>query len=175
MIFVHGSGRAKSRKNIPALTEGMDVGELYNGAKDEVISHFNLFDNVNNSKKEYHLGSESKKIQAEQTLKDRMTNLDIKAELKLSFLAGLVEVSGSAKYIHEEKATKEHERVTFIFKRQSKKVSINGNTANVSIPMCDRKKEATHVITEVVYGSNAFLSFDKKVDDFSKKIEIAGN
>lgn len=110
---------------------------------------------------------------SEQSLKDRMTNLGIEASLKLTFMGGLISVSGSAKYLHEEKAKQEDERLTFVFKKRSKQVTIDGN-ALINKNLCNTEG-ATHVITDVIYGSNAYLSFDKSVNDFSKKKEIAGS
>ncbi|KAL0159184.1 hypothetical protein M9458_042909, partial [Cirrhinus mrigala] len=78
--------------------------------------------------------------------------LNVSASLKASFLGGLVEVGGSAKYLQNTKSSKQQSRITY--------------------PQVFDQKTATHVVTAVLYGAQAFMVFDRSFAEDENKQEI---
>ena len=74
----------------------------------------------------------------------------------------------------EEIKTDEHVRVTFDYHRKGRQVSAISAEANQNSDACRSNIGATHVITEIQYGFNAYLLFDKKVSISESKEDISG-
>ena len=74
----------------------------------------------------------------------------------------------------EEIKTDEHVRVTFDYHRKGRQVSAVSAEAIQNSDACRSSIGATHVITEIQYGFNAYLLFDKKVDISESKEDISG-
>ena len=104
--------------------------------------------------------------------------MDIEASLKASFLCGLVEVGGSAKYLKDTKKFKNQSRVTCWYKSTTnlKQLSLTQLEA-----MITEKKDfiknttATHVVTGILYGANAFFVFDSEKLEASSVQDIQGH
>ena len=74
----------------------------------------------------------------------------------------------------EEIKTDEHVRVTFDYHRKGRQVSAVSAEAIQNSDACKSNIGATHVITEIQYGFNAYLLFDKKVSLDESKEDISG-
>ena len=74
----------------------------------------------------------------------------------------------------EEIKTDEHVRVTFDYHRKGRQVSAVSAKAIQNSDACRSNIGATHVITEIQYGFNAYLLFDKKVSVSESKEDISG-
>uniref|UniRef100_A0A671NRM5 Fibronectin type-III domain-containing protein n=1 Tax=Sinocyclocheilus anshuiensis TaxID=1608454 RepID=A0A671NRM5_9TELE len=94
------------------------------------------------------------KFSSSDSLSSKSSLLDVNASLKASFLGGLVEVGGSAKYLRDTKSSNQQSRVTY--------------------PQVFDQKTATHVITAVLYGAQAFMVFDRTFSDDENHQEIEG-
>ena len=91
--------------------------------------------------------------------------------LNLSF-----QISGSASYLNDEIETDEYVRMTFKFSKKGRQVSVRSDKSVINPTACaDVSSGATHVITEVKYGFNAFLLFQIKKSEASTKQEIGGS
>ena len=125
-----------------------------------------------------------------------MKNVAMDSSQKLSFLAGLVKVklleteiktkrffsnkkvinvfvfktTGSANYLNDEVNSEDVVRLTFSYKKKSKQTQIISNDSDINPFMCKKDIGATHVITEVKTGFQAFLIFEsKRSENISKK------
>ena len=78
---------------------------------------------------------------------------------QLSFLGGLIEVSGSANYLHDETMTKYKEQVTLLYKGRTIGQKMPFPVKNIKTKLCDKYKHATHYVSAVYYGTNAYLKF----------------
>ncbi|ETE57007.1 hypothetical protein L345_17281, partial [Ophiophagus hannah] len=99
-------------------------------------------------------------------INDKASALDISASLKASFLGELVEVGGSAKYLHDTKKSKQQARVTVQYKATTKYEQLTMShlgIQNVSYPAVFEHGTATHVVTAILYGAQAFFVFDREV------------
>ena len=74
----------------------------------------------------------------------------------------------------EEIKTDEYVRVTFDYHRIGRQVSAISAEATTNSDACRSNIGATHVITEIQYGFNAYLLFDKKVSIYESKEDISG-
>ena len=74
----------------------------------------------------------------------------------------------------EEIKTDEYVRVTFDYHRIGRQVSAISAEATQNSDACRSNIGATHVITEIQYGFNAYLLFDKKVSISESKEDISG-
>ena len=100
--------------------------------------------------------------------------LDVSASLKASFLGGAVDVQGSAKYL-KDKTTSTHQcRVTLQYKETTVFKELMTLEMEIKHPEVFDKNEATHVVTAVLYGAEAFMVFDQMAEDILKKQEILG-
>ena len=74
----------------------------------------------------------------------------------------------------EEIKTDEHVRVTFDYHRKGRQVSAVSAEAIQNSDACRSSIGATHVITEIQYGFNAYLLFEKRVSLSESKEDISG-
>ena len=104
--------------------------------------------------------------------------MDIGASLKASFLGGLVEVGGSAKYLNDKKKFKNQSRVTCRYKatthfNQLSMTQLGAmNTQQIDVI---KKGKATHVVTGILYGADAFFVFDSEKLEASSVQDIQGH
>ncbi|KAF4075280.1 hypothetical protein AMELA_G00232640 [Ameiurus melas] len=113
---------------------------------------------------------------ASDTLSDKANLLDISGSLKASFLCGLVEVGGSAKYLHDNKSSAHQCRVTMHYSQTTKFEQLTmTELGHITYPQVFDQKTATHVVTAVLYGAQAFMVFDHVTDKNEKKQAVEGN
>ncbi|KAG8148186.1 putative Neoverrucotoxin subunit beta protein [Naja naja] len=117
-------------------------------------------------------------IIASDTIDDKTSALNISASLKASFLGGLVEVGGSAEYLHDTKKSKQQARVTVQYKATTRYEQLTMShlgIQNVSHPAVFEHGTATHVVTAILYGAQAFFVFDRDVSSMEMVKNIEGN
>ena len=78
---------------------------------------------------------------------------------QLSFLGGLIDVTGSANYLHDETMTKYKEQVTLLYKGRTTAQRMPFPVKKVKTKLCEKYKHATHYVSEIYYGTNAYLKF----------------
>lgn len=110
-------------------------------------------------------------ISTSDTIESKSSLLDVDSSLKASFLSGLIEVGGSAKYLNDTKKFKNQSRVTFQYNATTsfKQLSMS-HLVTMDNQQKDviRKGVATHVVIGILYGANAFFVFDsEKLDESS--------
>ncbi|XP_051249357.1 neoverrucotoxin subunit alpha-like [Dicentrarchus labrax] len=147
---------------IAALSRPFTLGMLYDARTEKLIPGGALWD------KETRVTSHQSstfEISASDSIESKSSLLDIDASLKASFLGGLIEVEGSAKYLNDTKKYKNQSRVTLQY---------NATTTFKQLILThpqpkDRQKidfikkcGATHVVTGILYGAKAFFVFDSQ-------------
>ncbi|XP_047659003.1 neoverrucotoxin subunit beta-like [Tachysurus fulvidraco] len=163
---------------IAALGRPLYPGMLYDYRNDSFIPGVTLWDKIAlrddidvHKKPKSHL-----KFAASDSLSDKANLLDISASLKASFLSGLVEVGGSAKYLQDTRSSARQCRVTMqysqttTFEQLTKK-----DLSNITYPQVFDQKTATHVVTAVLYGAQVFMVFDYTSAENENKKEIERN
>jgi len=134
--------------------------------KPETINKISIFDDRQQDVKT--------DVSMAKTVKERMESLDVKAGIKLSFLGGLVKVSGSAKYISDDVAKSSEVNVALNYHTSKFKQYIPLSTPLDQTSYCS-VKQFTHAVTSISYGLNAHFVFKKTVKDKSKKTELGGS
>ncbi|XP_047659635.1 neoverrucotoxin subunit beta-like [Tachysurus fulvidraco] len=163
---------------IAALGRPLYPGMLYDCRNDSFIPGVTLWDKIALSddidvhkKPKSHL-----KFAASDSLSDKAKLLDISASLKASFLCGLVEVGGSAKYLQDTRSSARQSRVTMQYSQTTTFEQLTmKELGNITYPQVFDQKTATHVVTAVLYGAQVFMVFDYTSAENENKQEIEGN
>ncbi|KAI4881947.1 hypothetical protein NFI96_017379 [Prochilodus magdalenae] len=116
------------------------------------------------------------KFSASESLSDKVNLLDVDASLKASFMAGMVKVNGSAKYLHDTKSSAHQERLTLHYSQTTRFEQLTmTELGKITYPQVLDRRTATHVITAVLYGAQAFMVFDHTLANDEDKQEVKGN
>ena len=167
-------------KIIPAMGRPFDLGMLYDRRSEKLILGKTLWS-------AYHLGQAIKTITkpytnsevlAEDTIDDKTNALNIEGGIKLSFLAGLVNVQGAAKYLVDRKTSSHHSRVVLKYETTTELKQLTMEhlgRGKVEHPeVCDQHI-ATDVVVGILYGANAYLIFDQEVSKDESLKEVHGS
>uniref|UniRef100_A0AAY4BKH9 B30.2/SPRY domain-containing protein n=1 Tax=Denticeps clupeoides TaxID=299321 RepID=A0AAY4BKH9_9TELE len=162
---------------IKALGRPLHLGALYNARNDSFLAGKSLWD-VEDIEK----GTTSEAqpysnfdITTSDSLSEKHKLLDVSASLQASFFAGLVEVGGSAQYLHDKASSKHQCRVTMKYQGTTEFKELKVLGLNVKYPEVFNQMEATHVVVGILYGAEAFMVFEDTAADESEKQEIHGN
>ena len=153
------------------------LGMLYDCRSDKLIPGITLWNDERlrsalDSKAQ--IGSDFEVI-AEDSLESKASKLDISASLKLSFMGGLVQVSGSAKYLDDRKSSKHQSRVSLKYWSTSRFDQLTmEQLGNIQYPEVFSNKIVTHVVAAVLYGADAFFVFDQKVEESENIRNVQG-
>ncbi|XP_066511696.1 verrucotoxin subunit beta-like [Hoplias malabaricus] len=161
-----------------ALGRALYPGMLYDCRRDNFIPGVTLWDKVSLSKDlDVHRQPKTDlKFSASDSLRDKASLLDVSTSLKASFLGGLVEVGGSAKYLRDKKSSERQSRITMQYSQTTRFEQLTmTQLGKITYPEVFEKKTATHVVTAVLYGGQAYMVFDKTVSDNEDKQEVEGN
>ena len=150
------------------LGRSFRLGMLYDCRSDKLLPGLKLWDD-----KTLKSALESKddvqsdfEVIAEDDFEKKASNLNVNASLKLSFLSGLVDISGSAKYLDDRKSSKHQCRVSLKYWSTSRcDRLIMNQLGHIQHPEQFSRKMATHVVVGVLFGADAFFVFDQKVED----------
>ncbi|XP_067326545.1 uncharacterized protein [Anolis sagrei] len=164
---------------MPALGRPFQLGMLYDCRKDTLIPGITLWD-LNSLKKDVSIGPQPKtefEIIVSDSIDDKASALNVSASLKASFLGGLVELEGSAKYFQDTKTSKQQARVTLQYKATTEYKQLTMShlgVQNIAHPSVFEHGTATHVVTAILYGAQAFFVFDREVSSFESVQDIEG-
>ncbi|CAF1530052.1 unnamed protein product, partial [Rotaria magnacalcarata] len=163
-----------------ALGRPFQLGMLYDSRSDQLIPGITLWDSqlLKTNIDFRPTPTTNYKISKEDTLQEKTHMLGIDANLKISVLAGLIEVSGSAKYIHDRKLTEHQERLTLkysITTRFEQLTMDHLGKSNAKYTEVFDQKTATHVVTGIMYGAEAFFIFDRTLSSNENRTEVDGH
>ncbi|XP_066915156.1 cytolytic toxin-beta-like [Clytia hemisphaerica] len=157
------------------LRSDVSLGEFYDAKNDQFLSAVSLWsmeELQKHRKRRFAHPSTNCQFDSGKTEDSRMSLMDIDASLKLSFMGSLIEVSGSAQYVRKSHVLTTDETFTLAYKSTSF-YNVLPVTAVKNFPkQCDNK-QATHVISKVVYGQNAYYFFKRSVSRKENKEKIA--
>ncbi|KAM8850762.1 neoverrucotoxin subunit beta-like [Spinachia spinachia] len=165
---------------VAALGRPFSLGMLYDCRNDLLVPGMTLWD-LEDLKT--HIGERPKnyngfEIVASESIADKSAALKVEASLKASFLCGLVKVEGSAKYLDNSKTSRNQARVTLNYKTTTKFQELSMNhlgRGNVKHPYVFDQGLATHVVTGILYGAQAFFVFDREVSEDENHQDIQGD
>ena len=156
------------------------IGDLYDARSDKFIGGTSLFKRTPPNgviKVTENPFTETQFIHSD-TYSDKFEKLDIRAELKVSILAGLFSIGGSGKFITDTKKSARAVRSSLLY--NIKTVVERVNLYDESLMDCFSMdalnlETATHVVVEVDWGTNSLvtLEFNNTENRDVKKIEGA--
>ena len=161
-----------------SLGRPFTMGMLYDCRRDILVPGITLWDNSTlknalNSTEQVGTGFT---IISEDSLENKANQLDINASLKLSFMGGLVDVKGAAKYLDNRSSSMQQSRVTLKHWRTTRFDQLTmEHLGNIEHTNVFSKKIATHVVVGILYGADAFFVFDRKFKDGESKRTVNGN
>ena len=165
---------------LPCLGRPFQLGMLYDCRNDSLVPGITLWNDklLNDARSERHQPSSGFEIIAEDTTANKMFNLGVEGNLSLSILGGLISVSGSAKYVDDHKSSSNHARVTLKYTSTSKFQQLTMEqlaTKHIQYPEVFDEGIATHVVTGVLFGGDAFFIFDREVSQEENYRKVHGD
>ncbi|CAF0982060.1 unnamed protein product [Adineta ricciae] len=155
-----------------------DIGSLYDVRTDKFEGR-NLF---NRQLPSSYIKSEDCAFSAyiydeNESQKDTFNKLNIDGSLKLSLMAGLLKVEGSAKYLQQTKTDSRTVRVTHILHMKTKSERLQISMAD----LCDyfasdafENSNATHCIIGITWGANVAATFEQTLSTTEAAKEVQG-
>ncbi|KAI2644154.1 Neoverrucotoxin subunit beta [Labeo rohita] len=148
---------------VAALGRPLFPGMLYDRRNDSFIPGVTLWDKKSLSEDlDSHPQPQTNvKFSGSDSLSNKFSLLDVSASLKTSFLAGLMEVGGSGKFLHDTKSSKQQSRVTMFYSETTRYEQLTmSQLGRFTYPEVFDQKTATHVVVAVLYGAQAIMVFD---------------
>uniref|UniRef100_A0AAV2JTJ7 Fibronectin type-III domain-containing protein n=1 Tax=Knipowitschia caucasica TaxID=637954 RepID=A0AAV2JTJ7_KNICA len=163
-----------------ALGRPFHLGMFYDCRADNLIPGLTLWDSEKLDKDMRVKPKPSTKFTmvAGDTLSQKASSLGVDAALKASFMGGLVKVQGSADYLNDNKSSRREARVSLLYKATTefKELTMNQlSTDNIQHRHVIDKGLATHVVSGILYGANAFFVFHQEVSEDENMQKIQGN
>ncbi|XP_056374790.1 neoverrucotoxin subunit alpha-like [Hyla sarda] len=167
---------------IPSLGRPFTLGMLYDAREEKIIPGITLWNNedLNINISTISVQSQNStdfEVLTSDSFYDKSSALDLSGELKISVLSGMVNVGGSGKFLNDTKESKKQARVTLKYKRTTRfdQLSMKHlSYKNITYKEVFSKKIATHVVTGILYGAQAFFIFDQKVTNSEEVKDVQG-
>ena len=171
---------ASQSQIIPALGRPFDLGMLYDRRSEKLIVGKTLWspDRLGQAVKTITKPYTNSDVLAEDTIDDKTSALNIEGSIKLSFLGGLVNVQGAAKYLDDRKTSSHHSRVVLHYETTTELKQLTMEhlgRGKVQYPEVFDQDIATDVVVGILYGAKAFLIFDQEVSKDESEKEVHGN
>ncbi|XP_041963264.1 stonustoxin subunit alpha-like [Alosa sapidissima] len=165
-----------SDRQIAALGRPLHPGMLYNARNDTIIPGVTLWSDEDMQKVMRIKGHQNTSfdVTASDSMRQKSKFLEISASLKGSFLLGLVSIEGSASFLNDRLSSTRQCRVTMQYKETTQFKELIATDMEIKHPEIFERNEATHVVTAVLYGAEAFMVFDQMASDYQEKKEIKG-
>uniref|UniRef100_A0A673ZAH4 Uncharacterized LOC115153867 n=1 Tax=Salmo trutta TaxID=8032 RepID=A0A673ZAH4_SALTR len=165
---------------LAALGRPFQLGMLYDCRRDVLIPGITLWDSEMLQK---HINVRQQpntdfKIIVSDSSEAKSEALNVSASLEASFLGGLVSVKGSAEFLHDKKTSKRQSRVSLQYRTTTRFEQLTMDhlgTGNVKHSNVLQEGSATHVVTALLYGAQAFFVFDQEVSSGENHQDIKGN
>ncbi|AWP03558.1 Hypothetical protein SMAX5B_015489 [Scophthalmus maximus] len=171
---------ASRTMEMAALGRPFGLGMLYDCRQDSLIPGMTLWnpEDLGKDLRERPKPNSEFEIVASESIEDKSSALKVEASLKASFLCGLIEVEGSAKYLNDQRTSKNQVRVTLKYEATTRFQELSMNhlgRGNVKHPYVFDQGLATHVVTGILYGAQAFFVFDREMSEKDDRQDIEGN
>ncbi|KAJ3757823.1 hypothetical protein EV361DRAFT_915883 [Lentinula raphanica] len=170
-------GFRSEEMDLPALGRPAFLGQLYN-ATSERLMNTQLFPAELVSKVQtVPNSSNSVKFKDINTISDRANALDIKAELSVSIMSGLIDLKGSGQYLDTSKSNVSSREVSMVCstRKNLKRLDLKG-TDTITVEAYKRalKHGATHVVTGIIYGGTLVTNVVEKASLSESQTKIHG-
>ena len=174
----YANKRAVQTTKINALSRPMQLGMLYDRRTDQIVPGKTLWTQTQLKNRTIKSqDSTSYTVEAERGIEQRANLLDVSAELSLSFMAGKLSITGSAKFLQDSKRSSKVSRVFARYKQLTKFEQLNMDHLardNIHYQEVFDQNLATDVIVGIHYGAMAVFVFEKALSSSESAKEISG-
>ena len=157
---------SKQVLELPCLGSPFKLGMLYDCRTNKLIPGMTLWGSDSLSKvssRMEHKTAKASVISAD-TFSEKALQLEISAGLQLGLLSGLVKAEGAAEFLYDRMTSKNMARAILSYKSTTKFEQMTmDQLGKIEFTEVFDKDLATHVVTGVMYGADAFFIFDQKV------------
>ena len=165
---------------MPCLGRPFQLGMLYDCRDDRLVPGVTLwdYDTLQAALDSRPQEGLEYSIVTEDSIESKTASLGVDAGLKLSCLGGLVSVSGSAKFLDDQRSSKQQARVSLKYSTTSRFEQLTMQhlaVDKIKYPQVFDNGDATHVVTAALYGADAFFTFDREVSSKEKYRDIHGS
>ena len=163
---------------IPSLGIPFSLGMLYDACAEKIIPGKTLWDAkvLDSAKKVAQQPSSNFEVYSKNTLDEKTQSLNVEASLKLSLMGGLIKIGGAGKYLNDERTSERQARVTLKYSCTSRFEQLTmEQIGSIQYPKVLDNNKATHVVTGITYGTDAFFIFDRLLSESEKTKDISGN
>ena len=170
-------------KNINALGRYVCLGCLYYGSYDHISSSENFWDKgtILQYADSKNKTTEKSDVRFNENTLQRLNDLRIDASLKLSFMGGLVDVSGSALYLKKKLESKNSVSISYHYEAEYGTRSLNQRLKKGKDhpELCNEEQIGkpggpTHVVSKVTRGERAVFTFSYETSEIQDKSEVGG-
>ena len=151
---------------LPCLGSPFKLGMLYDCRTNTLIQGMTLWGSETLNKTSSVIEHKTSRfdVTSEDSFNQKASQLEISAGLQLSLLSGLVQAEGAAKLLYDHTASKNMARVILSYKSTTAFEQLTmDQLGKIEFTEVFDKDMATHVVTGVMYGADAFFVFDQKV------------
>jgi len=109
------------------------------------------------------------------SLDEKLSTLAVKADLKMSVLAGMVELGGSGKYLDEKKHSYKSVESSLMYNVSTVVQQLDLLSDSLQDCICTEAAKhpgATHVVTKIYWGANCVVTMTSQKSDDEKKKEV---
>ena len=166
--------------NTPTLGRAACLGELYDLRSGKFLG-VQLYPQDKVKEVETNIRHTELTVSLSTTLQQKATVIDINAQLSLDVLGGLVEVSGSASYLNDEKSNTNEYAYALALKMRLKEKRILFAEPELGRKVLDivekdyiNTKLATHFVSSITYGSNYIVNLVARQTEITKEERIEG-
>lgn len=162
---------------IPSLGRSFHLGMLYNLPKDEVIAGVTLWggDTLQSNSIRSPNFSCMYDVKSIDTTEERFKSLSIDGDASLSVICNLVKAEGAATFLQNRKASENVASVTMKYHVQTYFDQLPmEKLGNPEYLDSLKQVEATHVVTGIQYGADAFFVFEKGIEKTENRMEVEG-
>jgi len=170
-------------RNIPSLGMPIKLGDGWNARTGQPVVGLSPWQSTTVESKQVTTENQlrSVKFQQEEDSRDRAKSLGVSASMALNVFSGLVTVTASGEYLKKEKESSTSIRFALDFDSKAHFTDIPWDAVDVdSSTFCSKVLEGTeglptHVITEVQFGTKAFILAEKEVRTGENSEEVKVN
>ncbi len=167
-----------SQLKLPCLGRPFSLGMLYDAHSECIIPGKSLWDStvIKSATNKTPQPSSNFEIIAKDSIEKKSSSLNIEANLKLSLLGGMVDVSGAAKFLNDKQSSEQQARVTLKYSSTTHFEQLTMEQLGaLQYPEVLDDHHATHIVTGIQYGSDAFFVFDRSLVANEKFRDVHGN
>ena len=161
---------------IPSLGIPFSLGMLYDARSEKIIPGKTLWDAkvLDSAKKVEQQPSSNFEVYTKSTIGEKTKSLNVEASLKLSLMGGMIEIGGAGKYLNDEQNSERQARVTLKYSCTSRFEELTiERIGSIQYPKVLDDNKATHVVTGITYGTDAFFIFDCSLTEPEKITQIS--